>query len=134
MMEPVPSHRPAAAAAPSQVESASSVDFAGAARVLTRAARRMALVGPSFRCPPRLVGVDRTIRRRPDGAIVAVRLRGRPWAAVLADMIEGVIAANRLGPPAADRVRADLWRACGVAAVPAAVSLQVVPERVARVA
>ena len=91
----------------------STVDFAAAARALTRAARASGLVGPSFRCPPRLVGVDRTIRRRPDGAIVAVRLRGRPWAAVLADMIEGVVAANGLQPPAADRVRADLWRVCG---------------------
>lgn len=94
----------------------SSVDFAGAARALTRAARRMGLVGPSYRCPPRLVGVDRTIRRRPDGAIVAVRLRERPWAAVLADMIEGVVVANRLGSPAADRVRADLWQVCGAEA------------------
>ena len=62
--------------------------------------------------PPRLVGVDRTLRRRGSGAIVSVRLRGRPWHAVLADMIEGVVAVNRLAPPAADRVRADLWRAC----------------------
>jgi hypothetical protein len=92
----------------------STVDFAGAARGLTQEARRMGLVGPSFRCPPRLVGVDRTIRRHPEGAIVAVRLRGRPWAAVLADMIEGVVVANRLQPPEADRLRADLWKACGV--------------------
>lgn len=98
----------------------STVDFATAARALTRAARRAGLVGPSFRCPPRLVGVDRTIRRRPDGAIVAVRLRGRPWAAVLADMIEGVVVANALQPPAADRVRADLWRVCGAAPAEAA--------------
>lgn len=102
---------------PSEPASAvSAVDFAGAARTLTRVARRNGLVGPSFRCPPRLVGVDRTIRRRPDGAIVSVRLRGRPWAAVLADMIEGVVVANRLQPPAADRVRAELWSACGVGA------------------
>ena len=37
----------------------------------------------------RLVGVDRTLRRRGGGAVVSVRLRGRPWPAVLADMIEG---------------------------------------------
>ena len=92
-----------------------SVDFAGAARALTRAARAAGLQAPSFRCPPRLVGVDRTIRRRPDGAIIAVRLRGRPWAAILADMIEGVVATNRLQPPGADRVRADLWAVCGLA-------------------
>ena len=92
---------------------ASTVDFASAARSLTGEARRRGLGGPSFRCPPRLVGVDRSIRRRADGAIVSVRLRGRPWPAVLADMIEGVIAANRLTAPVSDRLRADLWAACG---------------------
>ena len=94
--------------------SASTVDFASAARTLTREARRRGLIGPSFRCPPRLVGVDRTLRRRGDGAIVSVRLRGRPWVAVLADMIEGVVVANRLTPPRSDRLRADLWALCGV--------------------
>lgn len=98
---------------PAHVPTATSVDFASAARTLTREARRQGLVGPSFRCPPRLVGVDRTLRRRADGAIVAVRLRGRPWVAVLADMIEGVIVANQLTPPRADRVRASLWSVCG---------------------
>jgi hypothetical protein len=93
---------------------ASTVDFASAARNLTREARRRGLVGPSFRCPPRLVGVDRSIRRRGDGAIVSVRLRGRPWAAVLADMIEGVVAANGLVAPQSDQLRADLWAVCGV--------------------
>jgi hypothetical protein len=116
-------HTPAHAGGPG-----STVDFAGAARTLTRAARGMGLVVPSFRCPPRLIGVDRTIRRRPDGAIVAVRLRGRPWAAVLADMIEGVVVANALQPPAADRVRADLWSVSGVVATVPRVS------RVSRVA
>ncbi len=69
----------------------------------------MGLVGPSFRCPPRLVGVDRTIRRRGEGAIVSVRLKGRPWPAVVADMIEGVVVANRLDPPRSDRLRSELW-------------------------
>ncbi len=79
----------------------------------------MGLVGPSFRCPPRLVGVDRSLRRRGEGVIVSVRLRGRPWVAVLADMIEGVVAANRLQAPQADRVRAEMWSVCGVvSAVP----------------
>ena len=93
----------------------STADFASAARTLTSEARRCGLVGPSFRCPPRLVGVDRTIRRRPDGAIVSVRVRGRPWPAVLADMIEGVVVTNRLGPPRSDRLRTELWAACGAA-------------------
>ena len=86
-----------------------AADFAAAARLFTAEARRRELVGPSFRCPPRLVGVDRSIRRRGDGAIVSVRLRGRPWAAVLADMIEGVVVANRLDPPRSDRLRTELW-------------------------
>lgn len=95
------------------MEFASTVDFANAARRLTRAAVRRGLVGPSYRCPPRLVGLDRTIRRRAPaeggGAVVSVRVRGRPREAVLADMIEGVVATNSLVSPDADRVRTELW-------------------------
>ena len=93
------------------MESATTVEFAAAARTLTREARHRGLVGPSFRCPPRLVGVDRSIRRRPDGAVVSIRLKDRPRGAVVADMIEGVVVANGLRPPAADRVRTELWAA-----------------------
>ena len=92
------------------MDSIGAQEFAGVALLLAREARRQGLVGPSYRCPPRLVGVDRSIRQRPNGAVVAVRLRGRGRSAVLADMIEGVVAANRLGSPDADRVRAGLWR------------------------
>jgi hypothetical protein len=63
-----------------------------------------------------LVGVDRTIRRRAEGAIVSVRMRGRPWLAVLSDMIEGVVVANQLAPPRSDRLRTELWQACAPAA------------------
>ncbi len=91
------------------MEFASTVDFAHAARTLSRVTRRMGLDAPSYRCPPRLVGIDRAIRRRPNGAVVSVRVKGRPRAAVLADMIEGVVVTNRLLPPQADRVRTDLW-------------------------
>jgi hypothetical protein len=93
------------------MESATTVEFAAAARTLTREARRRGLVGPSFRCPPRLVGVDRSIRRRPDGAVVSIRLKNRPRGAVIADMIEGVVVANGLRPPVADRLRTELWSA-----------------------
>jgi len=97
------------------MDSATTVDFAAAARLLTREARRRGLVAPGFRCPPRLVGVDRSIRRRGattvDGAVVSVRLHDRPRSAVLADMIEGVVVANRLTPPRSDRLRTDLWSA-----------------------
>ena len=93
---------------------ATTVDFAAAARTLSRETRRRMLVGPSFRCPPRLVGVDRSIRRRAGGVVISVRLGGRPWVAVLADMIEGVIVANGLAPPQSDRIRTELWIAVGV--------------------
>jgi hypothetical protein len=93
------------------MESSTTAQFAQAARLLGRETRRLGIAAPSFRCPPRLVGVDRTLRRRTGGAVVAVRVRGRPWPAVLADMIEGVIVASSLSPPQADRVRAGLWQA-----------------------
>ena len=105
----------------------SALDFANAARVLGREARRRGLVAPSYRCPPRIVGVDRSLRRLEAGrVVVAVQLKGRPWLAVLGDMIEGVVVANQLQPPRADRLRSELWGAVGalpgvVAALPAAV-------------
>ena len=92
-----------------RMEPSTTARFAHAARTLGREARRRGLVAPSFRCPPRVVGADRTLRRRPGGGVVAVRVRGRPWPAVLADMIEGVVAVNGLSPPAATRVRTELW-------------------------
>ena len=91
------------------MESASAVEFAQAARQLGRVARRRGLEAPSFRCPPRVVGADRTVRRRPSGAVVSVRVAGRPMMAVLADMIEGIVVANRLTSPMSDRVRTELW-------------------------
>ena len=38
-----------------------------------------------------LVGVHRTVRRQPNGVVVAVQVRGRPWFLVVGDMVEGVI-------------------------------------------
>ncbi len=97
---------------PATTPGASTADFAAAARRLALVARRHWLVAPSYRSPPRLVGVDRTIRRRAEGgAVVAVRVHGRPVVAVLADMIEGVVVANELEPPQSDRARTELWRA-----------------------
>lgn len=90
----------------------STVQFALAARTLAATARQSSLAAPSFRTPPRLVGLDRTIRRYGRrGGVVAVRLRDRPWAAVISDMIDGVIAVNSLSGAPAGRARADLWNA-----------------------
>ena len=90
---------------------ATTVQFAAAARALAAAARRFGLAAPTFRTPPRLIGLDRTVRRHAHGGVVSVRLRGRPWVAVLADLIDGVVTVNRLDARRANRARADLWDA-----------------------
>jgi hypothetical protein len=83
--------------------------FVDAAQLLGAVSGRYGLVSPGFRSPPRVVGVQRTIRRRPGGGVVAVVIKGRPLAAVLADMIDGVIALNNMAHPESDTVRAALW-------------------------
>jgi hypothetical protein len=91
---------------------ASTAQFLEVARALGAVARRRRLVAPGFRSPPRLKGVARSLRRWPDGSSqVAVQVRGRPMAAVTADMIDGVVAANQLTGAEADRLRSELWAA-----------------------
>jgi hypothetical protein len=88
--------------------------FATAVRALGLEARRSRLEMPAFRSPPRLEGVARSLRRRADGtATIAVVVRGRPWPAVLADMVEGIVVANRLHGTDADRARGLLWASVG---------------------
>ena len=79
--------------------------FATAARRLGAAARASGLAVPAFRCPPRVAGARRTIRRYPGGTVVSVRLRERPFDEVVSDMVEGVLVANRLSGEAALRLR-----------------------------
>src|SRR5690349_1878105 len=91
---------------------ATSLQFASAVRAFAATARDRGLDVPSFRSPPRVSGVDRTMRRRPDGGVtISVRLRDRPWPAVLADMIDGLIVANRLDGFEAAGARAAMWGA-----------------------
>ncbi|MEL0283474.1 MAG: hypothetical protein VW964_02815 [Ilumatobacter sp.] len=103
-----------------------SLEFAGAVKVLGAVARSMGLEAPGFRSPPRLVGVDRSVRRRRSTtgaaapAVVSVRVRDRPWPAVLADMVEGVVVANGLVAPEADRARSALWESVAGSVTPAA--------------
>jgi hypothetical protein len=100
------------ATSPARPAPPSTVQFAAVARVLGRAARAAGFVAPSFRCPPRIAGVQRSLRRFPSGGVaVAVRLRGRPFGAVVGDMIEGVVVANALSPAQADTLRSQLWHA-----------------------
>lgn len=82
--------------------------FASLARTLGAAARAAGLAVPAFRSPPRLRGARRTIRRYPGGAVVSVQLRAREHADVVDDMVDGVLAANRLRGEAASRMREAL--------------------------
>jgi hypothetical protein len=83
---------------------------------LGAAARAAGLVVPAFRCPPRVAGARRTLRRYPGGAVVAVQVRGRPFAEVADDMVEGVVVVNRLATDAATRMRPVLAEAVEPAA------------------
>jgi hypothetical protein len=87
-----------------------SLRFARLARSLAEAARARGLRAPTFRSPPRIPDVTRSIVRRGPAVTVSVALRDRPWPAVVADMVEGVVFANRLTGVRADHVRTDLWR------------------------
>ncbi len=74
------------------------------------AARSLGLQAPSFQSPPRSDGLDRSIGRTPSGdCVVAVRVRGRPFGAVVADVIEGIVVCNDLSAEAAGPVRNELW-------------------------
>jgi hypothetical protein len=90
------------------VDAPPALRFARTARRLGAAARAAGLTVPAFRCPPRLDGAPRTIRRYTGGAVISVQLRERPFEQVAADMVEGVIVANRLGGVAAARLRSAL--------------------------
>lgn len=92
---------------------ANATTFTAAARVLSQATAHLNLVVPGFRSPPRIVGVNRTVKRAAGtpGGVVAVRVSGRPFTAAIGDMIEGVIVVNNLGATEADAVRSQLWRA-----------------------
>jgi hypothetical protein len=74
--------------------------FGWASAQLAHACGRLGLVAPSFRSPPAVPGVDRTLRRQRagdgGGVVVAIRLWGRSFAAIRADMVDGVLAANRV--------------------------------------
>jgi hypothetical protein len=93
------------------VDRAPTVRFAAVARRLAAAARAAGLTVPAFRTPPRHPGAPRTIRRLPGGPVVAVATHNRPLPDVVADMVDGVVVANRLEGEAAARMRRALWHA-----------------------
>ena len=88
-----------------------AIQFTQVARRLGAAARAAGLNVPAFRSPPRVAGVHRTLRRYPDGAVVSVTLRGRPFDQVVIDMIEGLVRVNRLEGDRAISTRRELLNA-----------------------
>ena len=89
--------------------------FADTAKRLGAAARAAGLVVPAFRCPPRVPGASRTVRRFPGGSVVSVRLKDRAFDEIATDMVEGVLVVNRLEGEAARRFRTSFLEAVGVA-------------------
>jgi hypothetical protein len=91
------------------MSTSTTMQFAAVARLIAGETQRFGLLAPSFRSPPRVIGVNRTVRRREGGGVVAVALRDRPFVAILGDMIEGVVVVNQLNAPDSDHVRTALW-------------------------
>lgn len=90
-------------------------EFAEVVRQLNRAATAAGMRMPGFASPPRLASAKRTIRWLPgDRALVAVRRHNRQPDAVVADMIEGVVAANRLSGSEAQAAARKLASFAGV--------------------
>lgn len=89
------------------VDPLSPPEFAHTVRRLKEAATAAGMRAPSFVSPPRLATADRTIRWLENGgAMVAVRRGRRAADAVVRDMIDGVVVANRLsGSEAEDAAR-----------------------------
>lgn len=85
------------------------------ARRVSAEARRLGLVAPGFRTPPVLPGAVRTLRRTAGGSVVAVSVawRDRPTAAVLGDLVDGLVAANGLAGAEAEACRRRLWAGLG---------------------
>jgi hypothetical protein len=95
------------------VDGVPALRFATAARRLGAAARASGLVVPAFRSPPGVRGATRTLRRYPGGAVVSVRLRDRAYGDVVDDMIDGVLATNRVPAESAPRFRRAFRLALG---------------------
>ena len=95
----------------STIESAPSVRFAIVAKSIAQVVARCGLDVPGFKSPPRSGNLDRTVRRQRSGSIVAVRIKDRPFEAVIADMIEGVVLCNDMSTEKAGKLRSLLWDA-----------------------
>lgn len=89
-----------------------SLRFSESVRVLSDAARRRGLTVPAFRSPPHRPDVDRAVRRRANGEVtVAVRLAGRPFAAVQSDLVDALLYVNEVDASKVQEERRLLWNA-----------------------
>ena len=95
------------------MESERTPRFWELARRVVSEAQRHGLVVPGFRSPPRVPGALRTVCRHPRGALVAVAWQGRHPAAVVADMVDGLVLVNGLAGPEAVACRQRLWEGLG---------------------
>jgi hypothetical protein len=95
------------------VETCSALAFGEMSRLMAAEARRHGLVAPSFRSPPRLAGVTRSVRRYASGhCLVSVQRQGRTPEEVATDMVEGLLVANGLEGAGAEGWRIALRAAC----------------------
>ncbi len=91
---------------------ATAVSFASIGHVLSDEAAMLGVSAPSFRSPPRIPGVRRSVTRNRDGSVtVAVLLRQRPMTAVIADMIDGLVMTAALVPTDSRTLYDRLWGA-----------------------
>lgn len=72
-----------------------SVEFSHIARTLNRHTQHLQGASISFRAPPSDPKVNRSLRKRDDGSVViAVALKNRSREDIIADLIDGICAAN----------------------------------------
>lgn len=88
-----------------------ALSFAAAVRTVSESTRLQGLEVPIFRSPPRRRDAVRTLERTPRGVTVSVVTAGRDFDEVVGDLVDGVVAANRLTGAPAIRCRTALWSA-----------------------
>lgn len=78
-------------------------------------ARRLGLVVPYFRCPPRRAGTTRTIQPNPSGVpTVRIALRGRDSPEVFGDVVDAILLVNVVDANRVAGVRAQLLESVAV--------------------
>jgi hypothetical protein len=98
-----------------------AIRFGALAASIQRSAGRFGLHSPSYRSPSRRPGMNRSMRRYPDGSVrVAVNTRSRLFDDVAADMVDGLFAANGLDAQQNSVVRTAILNDARTALVPAA--------------